>query len=65
MGGYAGVSRQKQSLRLASFGRLVRMLQWKPKLIVLVVLVVLVAALLGQFTWEGLASPLSAEQFTW
>jgi len=35
------------------------MLQWKPKLIALVAVLVLVAALLGQFTWE------SAEQFTW
>jgi hypothetical protein len=65
MGGYAGVSRQKQSLRLASFGRLVRMLQWKPKLIVLVAVVVLVAALLGQFTWAEVVSPESIEQFSW
>jgi hypothetical protein len=36
------------------------MLQWKPKLIALVALVVFVAALLGQFTWESLA-----DQFTW
>jgi uncharacterized protein involved in outer membrane biogenesis len=40
------------------------MLQWKPKLIVLVAVVVLVAALLGQFTWE-LVSPESIDQFTW
>lgn len=33
------------------------MLQWKPKLIALVALLVLVAAVLGQFTW--------ANQFTW
>jgi hypothetical protein len=33
------------------------MLQWKPKLIALVALLVLVAAALGQFTW--------ANQFTW
>jgi hypothetical protein len=37
-----------------------RMLQWKPRLIALVVLVVLVAALLGQFTWAA-----CADQFTW
>jgi hypothetical protein len=36
------------------------MLQWKPKLIVLVVVLVLVAAVLGQFTWDSFA-----EQFTW
>ena len=34
------------------------MLQWNRKLIALVAVVVLVAALLGQFTWE-------AFQFTW
>lgn len=33
------------------------MLQWKPKLIALVVLLVLVATVLGQFTWSN--------QFTW
>jgi hypothetical protein len=36
------------------------MLQWKPKLIALVALVVLLAALLAQFTWESFA-----DQFTW
>jgi hypothetical protein len=35
------------------------MLQWKPKSIVLVAVLVLVAAALGQFTWD------SVEQFTW
>lgn len=35
------------------------MLQWKPKSIVLVAVLVLVAALLGQFTWDSL------EQLTW
>lgn len=34
------------------------MLQWKPKLFALVAVVVLIAALLGQFTWD-------AFQFTW
>jgi hypothetical protein len=34
------------------------MLQWKPKYLALVVILVLCAALLGQFTW-------AAEQFTW
>ena len=34
------------------------MLQWKPRLIALVALLVLVAAALGQFTW-------AADQFTW
>jgi hypothetical protein len=36
------------------------MLQWKPKLIALVVVLVLIAMLLGQFTWEAFA-----DQFTW
>jgi len=36
------------------------MLQWKPKLIALVVVLVLIAALLGQFTWDSFA-----DQFTW
>ena len=31
------------------------MLQWKPKLIALVVVLVLLAALLGQFTWGAFA----------
>jgi hypothetical protein len=35
------------------------MLQWNPRLIALVALVVLIAAALGQFTWEGL------DQLTW
>jgi hypothetical protein len=35
------------------------MLQWKPKSIVLVAVLILVAALTGQFTWDSL------EQFTW
>ncbi len=39
------------------------MLQWKPKLIALVVVLILVAALLGQFTWESF--DLSVDQFTW
>jgi hypothetical protein len=34
------------------------MLQWKTKLFALVAVLVLIAALLGQFTWE-------AFQFTW
>jgi hypothetical protein len=36
------------------------MLQWKPKLIALVVVVVLLAAFLAQFTWAAFA-----DQFTW
>ena len=35
------------------------MLQWKPRLVVLLVLVVLAAVALGQFTWE------SVYQLTW
>ena len=40
------------------------MLQWRPKLIVLVAVLVLIAALLGQFTWDQL-DPISFDQFTW
>jgi hypothetical protein len=36
------------------------MLQWKHKLFALVVVLVLIAAVLGQFTWEAFA-----DQFTW
>jgi small neutral amino acid transporter SnatA (MarC family) len=39
------------------------MLQWKPKSIALVAILMLVAALLGQFGWESFG--LSVEQFTW
>jgi hypothetical protein len=35
------------------------MLQWKPRLIALVAVLALVAAALGQFTWDAL------EQLTW
>ncbi len=35
------------------------MLQWKPKLIALMAVLVLIAALLGQLTWD------LADQFTW
>jgi hypothetical protein len=35
------------------------MLQWKPRLVGLVVLLVLLAAVLGQLTWDSL------EQLTW
>jgi hypothetical protein len=37
------------------------MLQWKTKLFALVAVVVLIAALTGQFTWEAF----QAFQFTW
>jgi hypothetical protein len=35
------------------------MLQWKPRLIVLLVLIVVVAVALGQLTWEAI------DQLTW
>jgi hypothetical protein len=35
------------------------MLQWKPKLIALMAVIVFVAAVSGQFTWD------SFSQFTW
>jgi hypothetical protein len=34
------------------------MLQWKPKLIALIAVLVLIAAVSGQFTWDS-------DQFTW
>ncbi|MGZ8697727.1 MAG: hypothetical protein ACXW0F_03525 [Gaiellaceae bacterium] len=34
-------------------GRFLRMLQWKPKLIALMVILALVAAVSGQFTWDS------------
>jgi len=40
-------------------GRYKRMLQWKPKEIGLVSILVLVAAVSGQFTWDSFV------QFTW
>jgi hypothetical protein len=40
-------------------GEVQRMLQWKPKAIGLVSIVVLVAAVSGQFTWDSFV------QFTW
>jgi hypothetical protein len=39
------------------------MLQWKPKSIALVAILMLVAALLGHFGWESFG--VSADQFTW
>jgi small neutral amino acid transporter SnatA (MarC family) len=39
------------------------MLQWKPKSIALVAVLLLVAALAGQFTWESFG--FSVDQFTW
>jgi hypothetical protein len=35
------------------------MLQWKPRLIILLVLIVVVAVALGQLTWEAI------DQLTW
>lgn len=37
------------------------MLQWKPRLIALLVVLVVLAALLGQFSWE----PSSFDQYSW
>jgi hypothetical protein len=60
MGGYAHPVSAKESARLASLcGEVVQMLQWKPKLIALVVILALVAAVSGQFTWD------SCDLLTW
>jgi uncharacterized protein involved in exopolysaccharide biosynthesis len=64
MGGSAVGPGRKESPGLASFSEVVRMLQWRPKLIVLVAVVVVVAAILGQFTWESIGAD-TFEQFTW
>ncbi len=37
------------------------MLQWKPRLIALLVVLVVLAALLGQFSW----GPFSLDQYSW
>ena len=53
-GGYAHPPLAKESARLASLcGGGLRMLQWKPKLIGLMAILVLVAAVSGQFTWDS------------
>src|SRR5512133_3260644 len=59
LGGFLEHGHPGQSPRLAVNGGIHRMLQWKPKLIALIAVLVLIAALLGQFTWEA------ATQFTW
>jgi hypothetical protein len=60
MGGYGSYpSRETICPSDVFVGRELRMLQWKPKLIALVAVIVLVAAVSGQFTWD------SYSQFTW
>jgi hypothetical protein len=60
LGGFAAGTSKKEFTRLASSGgEVLRMLQWKPKLIALVAILVLVAAVSAQFTWD------SFQQFTW
>ena len=61
---YGGIHRFEHKGRIWRSGVFVwggfaRMLQWKPKLIALMAILVLVAAVSGQFTWD------SFEQFTW
>jgi hypothetical protein len=60
MGGYAHYG-PKERIRTSGVfvGEGCGMLQWKPKLIVLAAVLVLIAAVSGQFTWD------SFEQFTW
>ena len=61
MGGYAVRAPQAKIAAVwrLSGGRYLGMLQWKPKLIALMAVLVLIAALLGQLTWD------LADQFTW
>jgi uncharacterized protein involved in exopolysaccharide biosynthesis len=60
MGGY-GQYRSRETIRPSGVfvGRYLGMLQWRPKLIALVAVIVLVAAVSGQFTWD------SYSQLTW
>jgi hypothetical protein len=61
MEGYAGqvaIGKIQDVWRHLS-GEELGMLQWKPKLVALVVIAVIVAAVSGQFTWDSFA------QFTW
>jgi hypothetical protein len=50
---------EESSTSAVVLGRYKEMLQWKPKVIGLVAIVVLVAAVAGQFTWDSFV------QFTW
>jgi len=59
-GGFAVTGGRETIARSGVYRRYLRMLQWKPKLIALIVVVVLLAALLAQFTWASFA-----DQFTW
>ena len=60
MGGYALRGLQGRIGPSVVFGgRYFRMLQWKPKAIGIVSILVLVAAVSGQFTWDAFV------QFTW
>ena len=59
MEGFALPAPTKESRGLAVFRGGNTLLQWNRKSIVLVAVLVLAAALTGQFTWD------SVEQFTW
>ena len=59
-GGFAAWAYRERIPQSGVFREVLRMLQWKPKLIALIVVVVLLAALLAQFTWASFA-----DQFTW
>ena len=59
-GGFAVQGDRERIPQSGVFSEVLRMLQWKPKLIALIAVLVLLAALLGQFTWESFA-----DQFTW
>ena len=60
MGGSLRALGAKESPDLAFSWRYSRMLQWKPKLIALLLVLALVAAISGQFTWG-----FDVDQFTW
>lgn len=58
MGGYVLKAARETIARYRRLlGGTAAMLQWKPKLVALMVVLVTLAALIGQFTW--------ADQFTW
>jgi len=61
MGGYVSKAARETIARSGSFvGGNAAMLQWKPKLIAVLAVLVILAVFLGQFTWADLA-----DQFTW
>jgi hypothetical protein len=51
MGDFSGTRKTRESSGLASLALEEDMLEWKPRLLILMVLLVALASLLGQFSW--------------